>query len=173
MTVVAIADRLIDPRRPDETRFRHVVKHLYALRQRWDLAIPEMPHNPRLRARSAGCLSRDLDHPVWPDVCQSCREQVLGDDARWYCPASLDAVRTGLASPHHAVVDTAQGRREMIVGDNAVIVLLGHANRAGEQVLLTAYRDPPGGRSPTQEQFLAKAVRKLRDKASLGSGAPS
>lgn len=170
--MVAIADRLIDTWRPEDTRFRHVVKHLYAPRERWDLAIPDLPRDLRLHARSAGCRRGDLRVPAWPTVCQQCRDHVLGDDDAWYGPASLDAVRTGIASPHHAVVVTAEGRREMIVGDNAVVALLGLPNGAGEQVLRTAYRVPPRGPAPTQEQFLAEAVRKLRDKASLGSGAP-
>jgi hypothetical protein len=172
-TVVSVGERLIDPQRRDETRYRHVVKHLYAVRQRWHLAIPELPHNPRLRAHRAGCLGEDLSaDPAWALVCEACRTHVLADDLAWYRPASLDAVRTALLAGNHAVVDTAQGAREMLVGDNAVVVILGRSRPSGVQDLMTAYRDPPSGGSPSQEQFHARAVRKLRDKASLGSGGP-
>ncbi|MES2639721.1 MAG: hypothetical protein V4850_09565 [Myxococcota bacterium] len=163
--------RTLDVGQEERSRYSHVVKHLYARVERWDLAVPELARELRGRAGLAGCTPANLGHGWrWPSVCQDCREHVLGDHARHYLPAAIDAVRTGALAGNHREVETAQGRRELFVGDNAVQVLLRTPAADGSQAFLTALRDPPSGRNPTNEDFYRRAVRKMRDKASLGSG---
>lgn len=172
--IVRIGDRRVDTDRPERVRYSHVVKHLYARRQRWDLAVPGLPDNPRARARGAGCSPPDLrDRWQWYRVCDACRTHVLTDHERYYLPSSLEAVRTGLESRTHAVIETRRGIRELFVGDSAIQVFLQLPDVDGLQRLATALRDPPSKSDPTNEDFHKKAVRKLRDKASLGSGVRS
>lgn len=172
--LVTIAGRSIDIEQHDGTRFNHVVKHLYAARQRWDLAVPSMPSHPRAQARASGCRPSDLQSPVgFSTVCEPCRLHVLADHDRHYLPAALGAVETGVAAGHHARYATRRGTREEVVGANAVRVFLRVPDNHDTQAFITALRDPPSGRNPTNEDFHKKAVRKLRDKASLGSGDPA
>lgn len=152
-------------------RFSHVVKHLYVPWERWDLAVPELPGDLRSNAREAGCKSRDLSmYWQWERVGERCREHVLGDHDRYYLPAALDAIQTADESGDHAVVETRQGLRELLVGANAVQVFLGIPAREQEHDFITALRNAPSRKNPTNKDFHKKAVRKLRDKASLGSG---
>jgi hypothetical protein len=168
---IDVAGRRIAINHADPVLYAHVVKHLYAKRQRWDLAIPGLPFDPRARSRAAGCAVRDLSHGwSWPQVGEPCRAHVLRDHHRHYLPAAVDAVRTAVSSGHHAVVETRQGQREILVEANAVQVLLTPMSEGEPQDFVTALRDPPSTRDPTNADFLRKAVRKLHDKASLGSG---
>jgi len=167
-------ERVLDTNQPDETRFGHVTGHLYVTRERWDLAIPSLPENLRRRARQGGCRPSEIEpRSGFHSTCSACRGHVLADHDDWYLPAALSAFGSALRAGHHGRVQTRQGPREIFVGANAVQVITHLPGMDGEQGFVTAYRDPPGGREPTNAQFHAKAVRKLRDKASLGSGDPS
>lgn len=164
-------ERTVDVGQGDRARYHHVVKHLYARVQRWDLAVPQLPRDLRGRALGAGCASGELSHGwQWPSVCPPCRAHVLHDHVQYYLPAAIDAIRTGSRAGNYCEVETRQGRREIFVGDNAVQVLLMPCPTDRIQALVTALRDPPTSREATNADFHRRAVRKMRDKASLGSG---
>lgn len=167
----SLGERVLDVMQPDASRIKHVVNHLYVLRERWDLAIPDMPTDLRRKARQAGCRSADIEpRSGFHSICEACRLHVLADHERWYLPAALSAVESALMSGHFGRLQTRQGPREIFIGASAVLVLTHPPDAEGILSLVTAYRDPPSGRSPSNEEFHAKAVRKLRDKTSLGSG---
>lgn len=169
-----LAGRIVDVEQQDDTRFGHVVSHLYMARERWDLAIADLPSNYRRRAREGGCRPSEIEpRSGYHSACEPCRLHVLADHDDWYLPAALAAVESALPAGHVGRLQTRQGPRELFVGTNAVQVLTRLPDAHRVQVLVTAYRDPPSGRAPTNDQFHAKAVRKLRDKTSLGSGDPS
>lgn len=167
----SIGGRVVDVEQPDDTRFGHVVRHLYVASERWDLAIATMPRDLRRRAFSGGCRPSEVEpRSGYHSACGACQEHVLADHAEWYLPAALAAVETAVLAGHVGRVDTAQGPRELFVGANAVQVLTRLQGGGGSQRFVTAYRNAPGGQNPTNAQFHAKAVRKLRDKTSLGQG---
>lgn len=172
--VRGVAGRLLDVDQPAATRFGHVVSHLYVARERWDLAIPDLPRDPRRRASSWACEPSEVEpRASYHSACEECKGHVLEDHDDWYLPAALSAVETGVQAGHVGEVSTRQGPRELFVGANAVQVLTRIPDRRGVHAFATAYRDPPTSRNPSNAEFHAKAVRKLRDKTSLGSGDPS
>jgi hypothetical protein len=166
-----IAGRVVDVEQPDDTRFGHVVRHLYVAGERWDLAIAELPRDLRRRATSGSCRSIEVEPGSgYRSACAACQRHVLADHAEWYLPAALAAVETAVLAGHVGRVETAKGPRELFVGANAVQVLTHLQRGGGSQRFVTAYRNAPGGQNPTNAHFHAKAVRKLRDKTSLGQG---
>ena len=168
-----VGERTVMVEQHERVRFGHVVKHLYARKQRWDMVVADLPSDPRQCAREGGCARRDLSRWWrWVRVEQPCRDHVLHDHDRYYLRAALESVKTAIQSGDHAVVTTRQGVRELFVGDNAVLVLLMPEVGDEPQRFVTATRNPPSTQNPTNADFHRKAVRKLRDKTSLGSGGP-
>lgn len=166
-----LAGRIVDVEQEEDTRFGHIVSHLYVARERWDLAITDLPSNLRRRAREGGCRPSEIEpRSGYHSSCEPCRLHVLTDHDDWYLPAALAAVKTAVAAGHSTRVETRQGPRELFVGSNAVQVLTRLPGAGGIQRFVTAYRNALGGPNPTNAQFHAKAVRKLRDKTSLGQG---
>lgn len=154
---------------PDRrARFDHVLKHLYPPRERWDLAIADLPANLRERARENGCDLRNLS-VTWFDVCEDCRIHVLDDHDRFYQPAYVSALLTAMRSERHG----HSSRSEDFVGDNGVYVVV-TSNRAHGAHVSTAYRVEPKGVAPSQAtaaDFFLAAERKLRDKTNYGEDA--
>lgn len=172
--MVTIGDRQVDFEQEDRVRYHHVTKHLYHPDEHWRLIATWLPADPRAAALAEGCQRRDLGRWFkWERVCEPCRTHVLGDHEGTYVPIAVAALETALAAGDHAVLATRQGVREVFVGDNGVQVLLRLPNATRQQAFVTALRDRMPERTPTNDEFRRKAVRKLRDKASLGSGDPA
>jgi hypothetical protein len=154
---------------PDRrARFYHVLKHLYASKERWDLAIVDLPANLRARARENGCDLRNLS-VTWFDVCEDCQIHVLADHDCFYEPAYASALLTAMRSERHGHASNS----EDFVGDNGVYVVV-TSNRAHGPHVSTAYRVEPKGVAPgqaTAADFFLAAERKLRDKTNYGEDA--
>lgn len=172
--VVIIGPRKVDFEQEGRLRYHHVTKHLYEPEEHWRLIASWLPADPRAAASAEGCRRRDLGRWFeWERVCAPCREHVLGDHDRTYLPIVVAALETALAAGEHAVVATRKGDREVFVGDNGVQVFLRLPDATGQQAFVTGLRERMHARNPTNDDFYKKAVRKLRDKASLTPGDPA
>lgn len=155
-----------------ESRFAHVIKHLYAPGERWDLAVHGLPARPERDAQGAGCTRAELRarEPSYHGACAACRAHVLRDHDRRLQPAYRQALATATDSGRWGTWADAQRPQEAFVGDSGVFVIA-RRTRSGEQNVATAYRVVPRGVRPgeaTADDFLKAAVRKLRDKTSYG-----
>ena len=155
------------------SRFAHVIKHLYARDERWILAAPELPALPRQVAREAGCRALELNatRSSYHSACSSCQDHVLQDHDRHLRPAYRRALETALAADRWGSLNDPERVGEAFVGDNGVFVITRRRPHTGERNVATAYRVVPRGVHPddaTAEDFVNAAIRKLRDKTSLG-----
>jgi hypothetical protein len=150
----------------DESRFRHVSKHLYLPRERWDLICDELGEPANAAARAAGCPGQELRSP-YPRirvVCDACREAVLRDHDERYGPAYMAAVESARTTSTYGTPVGGPRSKHHLVGSSGVYVIV-HGRRGAS--VATAYRIVPrGARRATNEDFFKAAVRKLRDKTS-------
>lgn len=156
------------------SRFRHVIKHLYDVRERWDMTIHGFRPDFWVGAMRSGCDRGALlkMHTGYYDVCVSCQTHVLKDHDLYYEPAYEHAVKSGRHNGWNAKpMDAAGG--EVVVGQNGVYTVLkptrssGPGPRQKQLSVVTAYRirpRVPSGCVLVAQDFLDAALDKLQDK---------
>ena len=151
-------------------RFRHVIKHLYNDGERWDYLTGIASSTLEDEAIAAGGFGfedvradRVRELPV-PDACLA---TLSNHHLRHYSKAYMSAVETGRSRGREARLDDGS---LAIVGDNGVIVLAVVRSHGRSAFAVSAYRvTPPEGPTAPSQEFVKAAVRRWRDKASLGS----
>jgi hypothetical protein len=146
-------------------QFAHVAKHLYNPSEYWDQVISNLG-DPRSDACAAGCVHADFrgEYPKGEHAIPSCWEHVLRDHDELLAPAYRDALaqaegasRVGLTTNDTPVW--------MFVGDGGVIVIVRETIKNKSFGVNSAYRmSPKMGQKSGREDFLRRAVERLRDK---------
>lgn len=158
------------PLRPGWPRVKHVLKHLYCRRERWDLVITGLPTRLRERALHAGCslIDRVQDGSETPEpVCSSCSQLIEADHEAYYCPAYMDSIRTAGRLGRVGVLREKSGLLAH-VGSNGVFVVSTEGSDGHPPRVVSAYRVvPPAPSLQRSEDFLREAMQRWRDKTTL------
>lgn len=164
-----------EPIPTDEARVSHVVKHLLARGERWDLVTEGLPADPIAAGQAAGCGPMLLapGRASYFDLPPQGRVWLLALHDRHLQPAYLAAVASAIASGRWGWSVDARPQAAL-VGDNGVFVIVSAWGSASRPRVRTAYRVVPRGvrAAPTRDDFHRAAVRKLADKTSYGEKQP-
>lgn len=156
----------------DEARISHVIKHLLAPRERWDLVTDGLPRDPIAAGAAEGCGPMLLapGRASFHDLSPRGQAWLLGLHDNHLRPAYLAAVQSATATGRWGWWQADMRVQAALVGDNGVFVIVKESGRPAQAAVCTAYRVlPRGGRGEaTQDDFLRAAVRKLNDKTSFG-----
>lgn len=163
-----------------ESRFAHVIKHLYDARECWDMVIGKFPADPLAPAVNSGCELESIRHNTasYFTACEGCKAHVLSDHDRFYAPAYLEAVASSARLGWQAAVSSSTHEIH-VVGENAVYAILKpaiprHRHADCPSKVVTAYRVRPHAQRstrPTAEDFLEAALDKLADKTDFDRAA--
>lgn len=163
------AGGFIMPMQGEPEQFRHVIRHFYAIRERWEQVGGSHAQMLRLDATKAGCRPAELavEQPSFYSAPKGCREHVLADYRKHYEPAYwaalISAIEKGLWGR-----DQAEPECDLFVGENAVVVKTRHkkgvVDGAPRFVVVSARRHAPRGmrlHDATLTDFLQQALQDL------------
>lgn len=154
------------PIRTEPRRFEHVLLHLYAPDERWDMIIRDLPPAPRTRAIAAGCSSEEVRTPrdsSFDRASAPCRRLVLEDHDRFYAPQYLAAVASAVHPRRHGL--QLDPPAEVFAGDNGVVTVVS-TQGVNRGHVTTAFRVRPRGQPPHRarpEDFVTAAVNRMKD----------
>lgn len=155
-------------------QFRHVIRHLYAPKERWDQLRISQVQQLRADATRAGCTSTELAlaQPSFHSAPKGCRDHVLADYRSHYEPAYWAAIYSAMERQRWGR-DRADPDCDFFVGDNAVVVMTrrksGLLDGLPRFVVVSARRPWLQARrwqDATQEDFLQQALQDLADQTS-------
>lgn len=164
----------IVPMQGEPEQFRHVIRHLYAAKERWDQLARSPVQFLRAHATTAGCTPAELaaDQPSFHSAPQGCREHVLIDYRSHYEPAYWTALASAIERKRWGR-DRADPDSDLFVGDNAVVVQTrkkkGLLDGLPRFVVVSARRHRPRGmrwQDAALEDFLQQAIQDLADQTS-------
>jgi len=156
----------VRPMQGAQRRYEHVLEHLYNRWERWELIVPDLPESCHQRALAHGCSPRDLEHPRKARIENAgliCRALVLADHDDYYAPAYLSSVESAVRMGRHG--RSVSGDRELFVGDNGVLTVVGTAKEEMDEVISAFRVKPHGWTTPDVPAgaFVEAAVDKLED----------
>lgn len=160
----------------EEARVAHVAKHLLAPCERWDLVTDGLPPDPIAAGQAVGCASMLLapDRSSYHDLPLTGRTWLLGLHDRHLEPTYLAALRSACTGGRWGWWQADERHQAALVGDNGVFVIVRAWGSPARPCVRTAYRVVPRGvrGTPSRDDFLRAAVRKLADKTSYGEKHP-